>query len=318
MTAPAVSDREQWLAWRTRGIGASEIAGILRISPWQTPYSIWQAKVGGGSSGTGPSPEAMHWGKLLEDAILDECEHRLAVTIAARQVPVTHPDHPWAIATLDGIWTDTQLGQGVVEAKTTGTPRWDDVPDYYQAQVQWQLEVTGMDQGWVACLHQGRHLTLWPITRDPEIGEGLVAVAGDFWQRHVLGGEPPAVDAAPATSEAIARRFAVADPAMVADLTEIRGEILQLQDVNEIIKGLDDAKNLCQNRIREALGNATEGQIDGQTVVTWRKQVQHRIDTAALRERYPDVAREVETENPVRVLRLTGKPVDNLGTEKTA
>ena len=34
-------ERTDWLAWRRKGIGASDIAGILGISPWASPWSVW-------------------------------------------------------------------------------------------------------------------------------------------------------------------------------------------------------------------------------------------------------------------------------------
>ena len=157
MTAP----EREWTAWRSRGIGASEVAGILGISPWQTPYSVWQSKTNGGSSGSGGNQEAMRWGQLLEHAILAELERRLDLHVAGEQTWCTHRSRPWAIATVDAFFGESAEfaiadALGVVEVKTTSEPRWDDVPAHYQAQVQWQLEVTDLDHAWVACLHNGR------------------------------------------------------------------------------------------------------------------------------------------------------------------
>ena len=40
-----MSDTE-WHAWRAEGLGASEVAGVLGISPWATPWSVWARKMG--------------------------------------------------------------------------------------------------------------------------------------------------------------------------------------------------------------------------------------------------------------------------------
>jgi len=33
--------REQWLALRKKGIGGSDAAGVMGMSPWSSPLSVW-------------------------------------------------------------------------------------------------------------------------------------------------------------------------------------------------------------------------------------------------------------------------------------
>ena len=37
---------EEWLQMRTEGIGGSDAAKVLGISPWGTKYDLWHDKVG--------------------------------------------------------------------------------------------------------------------------------------------------------------------------------------------------------------------------------------------------------------------------------
>jgi hypothetical protein len=39
-------DRASWLAARGKGIGGSDVAAILGLSPWNAPLSLWMKKVG--------------------------------------------------------------------------------------------------------------------------------------------------------------------------------------------------------------------------------------------------------------------------------
>lgn len=39
-------DREEWLQVRKSGIGSSEVATIVGLNPWETPYQLWRRKVG--------------------------------------------------------------------------------------------------------------------------------------------------------------------------------------------------------------------------------------------------------------------------------
>ena len=41
-----VDTRAEWLRWRRSGIGASDIAALLGISPWASPFSVWADKLG--------------------------------------------------------------------------------------------------------------------------------------------------------------------------------------------------------------------------------------------------------------------------------
>ncbi len=61
-------DRAEWLEYRKDGIGSSEVATILGLNPWETPfYQLWRRKKGW----TPPSDEtfAMKAGHYLEDAV---------------------------------------------------------------------------------------------------------------------------------------------------------------------------------------------------------------------------------------------------------
>ena len=59
--------REEWLEARKEGIGASEVATIVGLNPWETPYQLWRRK-----TGLDPSKAmttAMQTGHILEDGV---------------------------------------------------------------------------------------------------------------------------------------------------------------------------------------------------------------------------------------------------------
>lgn len=37
-------DRNEWLEHRKSGIGSSEVATILGLNPWETPYQLWRRR----------------------------------------------------------------------------------------------------------------------------------------------------------------------------------------------------------------------------------------------------------------------------------
>jgi putative phage-type endonuclease len=302
------NERREWLEWRTRGIGASDVAGILGNSPWASPYSVWFSKVGPpGEGGQSANAEAMRWGGLLEDAILDETARRLDIEIISRQERVELADWPVARATLDGRYYSLAdpADHGVIEVKTTSTPRWYEVPEYYEAQIQWQLMITGEPRAWLPCLHMGRRLSIWQIEADPEIGKGLLEIVQNFWERYVCTGTAPEVDAAPATTDAITARYSSPEVGEVVDISPLAGTVDKLRNVREEIKQLGNVKDALENTIKNAIGDHGEAAaVDGEIVATWKKSLRTQLDFELIREKYPRESAECTVRVPRRTFLL--------------
>ena len=104
-----MTDRDEWLAWRRGGIGASDIAGILGISPWASPYSVWANKVG--LVADEESTEQMEMGLDMEPAVERMFHRKTGLWVACQQELVQHPDLPWA-RPLDGrVFETCRSGQ---------------------------------------------------------------------------------------------------------------------------------------------------------------------------------------------------------------
>lgn len=284
----------EWLEWRSRGIGASDVAGILGISPWTSRYSVWLSKVYDANAGEAANREAMKWGKLLEDAIIDEAANRLGVTPYGLQTRCEHPKYPWARCTVDAFCEDDAERHGVIEAKTTGENYWQDLPDYYEAQVLWQLEVTGLSYGWVAALHNGRKMSLWRVDANPDLQAVMMLAAQTFWERYVLPGAPPPLDGSDATTEALNTRYVRSDAGATVELDSYRDTVADIARLGRQIKDLERNRNRAENLIREAMGRAEVGTIDGAPVVTWKSFRSRRIDLDKLRAEYPREAGDCE------------------------
>ena len=148
-TAPATG---AWLTERRSGIGGSDIAGIAGISPWASPWSVWASKVGlAADSAPDEWTPSMRLGTDLEPVIGEWFTRETGLTVAGEQTLVRHRRIAHHFATVDGFVLDspttTSLSAlGVFEAKYTADA-WDELPDHYVAQVQWQLHCTGLAGG---------------------------------------------------------------------------------------------------------------------------------------------------------------------------
>jgi putative phage-type endonuclease len=200
--------RDEWLAARRTGIGGSDIAAILGLSPWRTPLDVYRDKVEGTEQ---TETEAMRWGLLLEDVIAREYAARAGVRIQRVNTLIRARDREWAIATLDRVVlpargrarvTGGELrgADGVLECKVVGPyaagawGRGDDpdaVPLHCAAQCMWYLGITGLPWCDVAALIGGQRLIIRRIERDEETISAMFARAETFWRDHVLARVPP-------------------------------------------------------------------------------------------------------------------------------
>lgn len=307
--------RSDWLAWRRTGIGASDVAAILGLSRWATPYQVWLSKVV-----ELPEDDAEHlaWGHLLEDAICDEVGRRLHTHVAHRQEQRSHRDHPHHLATLDGI--AKRVPRTVVECKTTGDRRaWDEVPIVYHCQAQWQMHVTGLDRAVIAVLHAGQRLDLHDVDRDDDDIARMVTAVDRFWHDHVLTGVPPEPLAADLP---YLNGWTPAEPGKRLDADDLL-EALTAQTVAavEAAKQAAEYADGLKARLAAAIGDATElvGR-EGQLLATWRptsvldhdavttarpdlvaEHTHPRTDWTAVREALKSGARDYLTAGPRRL-----------------
>lgn len=319
MSLSPADSRAAWLEERRHGVGASDVAGLLGLSPWASPFSIFADKVYGLDDDR--ETLAMSFGRRAEPMISPWFTELTGLYIGGEQESCVHPEHAHHRCTIDGRvfdgfvrdkvkgCFDLDAALGVLEIKTTSaTPtEWEEegIPVYYQAQAQWSMHVTGSDHLWFSTLHLafGRpDLRVYELHRDEADVELITSAVDAFWADHVLAGIPPDTDAHPATTYATKHL-----PASAGAVTEVTADVAEwvaaLASHKADRKTLDGFIDEAENAIRAALGEATEGHFNGELVVSHRPQRRSGIDTAALKARLPRVAAKFATESTYRVLR---------------
>lgn len=311
------TERMAWLERRRRGIGASEVAGILGLSPWSSPWAIFADKCGLLPIEDRDS-EPMEFGRRAEPMLKQWFEDRTGFTVTGTQREAEHPEHPWAIATLDGeVLDDAGALLGIAEWKATSEPEWVAVPDMYACQAQWGMFVTGTERCWFGVLHAafGRpRFRIYEFARDQSDIDFIVARCSAFWHDRVLTGVPPDVDGSDATTEAICAVWPEQVPTSVthADADALATLALIRHDEAEA-KRLDRQITERKNYLRAVLAE-TETLIDPtdldakgnpRKLASFKTQSATRIDSAALKARMPRVAARFSTTTSSRVLRLS-------------
>lgn len=286
-----MTDRAQWLAERRTGIGGSDVAAILGMSPWRSPLDVYLDKIGEASEQ--PDSPAMLWGRALEPVIRQRFADVTGLSIAVASGIQRHPTEPHMIASLDGLVLHDEAPVAVFEAKTARTAEgWgpdgtDEVPDYYAVQVQHYMAVTGLPRAFVAALIGGSDFRIYVIDRDDETIEALVDVERDFWHRHVLARVPPP----PRSDAEAAARFARAQSAgeVEAD-ADVREALERLRVARERLAEWGGVEADAKSAIQAFLGEREVLTIGGKPAATWKtlKPVA-RVDLDALRKAHPEI-----------------------------
>ena len=93
--------REDWLTCRRQGIGGSDAAAVLGISPFRTAVDLYYDKLNRCVEDDGANWVAMEMGTLLEDMVARIFEKKTGLKVYQRKCMFQHPDYPWMLADLD-------------------------------------------------------------------------------------------------------------------------------------------------------------------------------------------------------------------------
>ncbi len=135
---------KEWYEIRKNKIGASDAPIIMGVSPFTTPYQLWQQKLG--ISEPIAMNKAMERGHVLEEEAREQVEK-----LTGKKFPpkvVFHPEYPWMMATLDGLEIEEET---FLEIKCPGKKDHDiakegKIPEKYFPQLQHQFAVTGLEK----------------------------------------------------------------------------------------------------------------------------------------------------------------------------
>lgn len=302
IATPLPATRAEWLAQRRTGIGGSDVAPILGLSPWRTPYQVWEDKTGRGEDQD--DTPALYWGRLLEDPIRQAYADRTGLTVTKPDCMYSSATHPFMHANLDGIASDGRI----VEFKTSnrddawGEEGTDEIPEYYMTQVQHYLYVMGATRADVAVLFQGRDFRIYTIEADPELQSMLIDAESRFWAL-VKTDTPPEVS----TSEDASRRWRTATAkktvAANAELLEAWQELCAIRSQMDGLKTREDA---LKASLMNGMQDAVSLKAAGKTLASWSlPSTRTTVDSKKLKQDFPAVWEQVaKTSAPQRTFRI--------------
>jgi putative phage-type endonuclease len=254
---------DQWHAARANGIGGSEIAAVLGLSPHESRFSLWHRKKG--LIGPVEESEEMYWGKEHEPAICRRFarEHpELDVTPAPTYC---HPDRPWQIAN-----PDRHAGPDLFEAKTArdaegwGEEGTDQIPVHYRAQCIQYMDVTGARRCWVGVLIAGSEYREYVVEYD-EAEAQILRDAGARFMDDLARDIRPDIDGHSATYQAIREIPEGLDPIDIEITTELRDRFYAAQDA---AWAAEDELTACKGELLDAIGTGQRAVCERERIAT--------------------------------------------------
>lgn len=189
---------QEQLEMRASGLGASEVGGALGLSRYTSPWQVWGRKLGM------ISPFADTWdtqrGNILEPAILAWYARTTGVTLEAPGT-LRHPKHACILCTPDSIaskdgrrWLVECKAPSVRTARYWGVPGTDAIDAEYIPQAVQQMAVCDLDWCDFAVSIGGEEPEIYRVHRDESVEVLLLGRACSWWDRHIIGRQPPKVD----------------------------------------------------------------------------------------------------------------------------
>lgn len=291
----------RWHELRRAGVTASEIAAVMGLSPWDSPFSLYWKKLNGWgteesavmSAGRYVEPSAADWWIAENDPLEN--------MVLAPAGLYASAERPWQLATPDRLILGNECScyavgdvlcsclpnmgplLALLECKWVahswdgwGEPGTDDIPVYYRAQTLWQADTLGVDTVYVAALGPGG-FRAYVVHVDDRAEEDLrlMRAAGQIFLTTIRDGDAPDVDSHTATAGALQRLYPEAGSGEV----EVSLELAERYRLARLDR--DAAKDrvaLCEAEIRAALGSEYSRAIYGKRLVASRSIFERRTD----------------------------------------
>lgn len=173
---------QEWHKFRAKGIGSSDIASILGISPWKSAHQLWKEK-----TGLEKAVDISNQYQVQRGVINEPRARAMFELISGRSFEAklcVHPRYDFMRVSLDGDDGETVLEIKCPGQKTMDEARAGKVPDYYMCQIQYQMMCAERQKAVFFCYQpETEHYEFVNVKPDLELQEKIRLAVIDFWDR---------------------------------------------------------------------------------------------------------------------------------------
>lgn len=295
---------DEWLEQRKKGIGGSDAAAVLGISPWKTPYQLYMEKRGETEQEISQKDSVpLRAGSVLENLIVKLAERLTGAKIVPAHEMVCLKDRPYITANPDAFMYRSDGTKALVEIKTLNRrmvgEKWgsDTIPPYYESQLrQYQgvydtecidtsyffaLPIDEEERALAAMFGNSNYefsdddidlaeeifasrLITRTIERDRDYEESLFELETTFWTENVVCGELPKVSG---SDKELLAKGAMDDSPLMLDGDENQHLIDRYDTLCEQKKAINNSLKTVDEQIEDVLATLIE-HMDGHKIAT--------------------------------------------------
>ena len=273
----------EWLNVRKSGIGGSDVAAVLGLSPWKSPLDVYLDKTG--KAAPQEETDAMYWGTRLEDLVAKKyCEVR-GVEVRKVNSILRSAEYPCLIGNIDRAVCPEKGKLPVVKGKFR-TPKilecktaraknedWgqggtDQIPNYYITQVLHYLGLTGCKSCDVAVLFLGsRKFDVYTVEADQEVISSMFGRLAVWWEDHIVKDVPPEPRSIADIEKLFKRSVSVEKTAT----DEIEHAVNEYAKFKKMEDEISESLNALKEQIALYMGEAdTLVGLDGKKLITFK------------------------------------------------
>jgi len=199
--------REEWLADRKKDITSTDVSALFGVSPYKSYLQLWQQKKNGHDDSI-EETERMRAGLYLESGIaswvIDELRREHGHIIGSKVDTYERDEADRMGSSFDWMLINESGQKIILEIKNVDAyifkRNWgvDEnggivAPLHIELQLQHQLELTGIDVGYLGVLVGGNSLNIVRRERNRMVGQNIRRKIREFWAS-IDADEPPAYD----------------------------------------------------------------------------------------------------------------------------
>ncbi|MBQ7673240.1 MAG: YqaJ viral recombinase family protein [Alphaproteobacteria bacterium] len=317
----------EWEICRIIGIGGSDAAVTMGLSPYRTEQQVYHDKIGTEIKIEDKKDKGKQfifsYGHKVESLVIEEFCRRTGAKVIPETRMFCKKDMPFITANIDAIVIFPDGRIFVFEAKTTtefNQKAWENgaVPVQYIPQCRQYPSVLDDERiagTYIGCIYGNTpdDFKCSYVERNKTLEEEQLEIEKTFWEEHILAGVEPEPSGNPEADIKVLRTAKVgyADKSLKpVDLESTYKEIideymrldLERKSLDKKSEGLKERQQQLSLELMLRLGKSTKGVLPAEPgehyEVSWGPRSSTTFDREKLRLKYPDVYDDIVSVNP--------------------
>lgn len=288
---------------RKNGIGGSDVAPILNLSPYSNAYEVYLQKVSSNDVFEEVEDGPLYWGKVLEPVFKEVFQKRKSCIVKPAQPFIKHSKYDFLFANLDGLTENS-----IVEFKKSkshnswGEADSENIPIEYSLQAQHYLNVLKSTDEFkdIERVDFGVYFSIqdtfqtFTYTHDEKCGQEILNACIKFWQNYVIPRKEPDkknyIQVVPGNSFEVSEDF--------------NKKCKEIKELRRLISKYETQKKILEEEIKwDFLNNESALNSEGNVIATHKTCYRESLDMEKALIAFPDL-KSYYKKVPYNILRI--------------